>query len=69
MVRDKTTSEEESRMEDPAWQEFANSQITIPLGKLLQLVPQFVDAVTATQTKQPLLSDLVQFTNPSGGLW
>ena len=53
---------------NPTWQALQECQITLPLGRLLQLVPRFTEGLKSGMTKSNPLPTPTFFSNPKEGL-
>ena len=56
-----------TQSENPTWQAIKECQILLPLGRLLQLVPQFTDGLKSGITTSNPLPALAFFSNPKVG--
>ena len=61
--------EEETGMieDDPSWQALQQCQMTLPLGRLLQLVLRFTKSLKSTLAPLKPVEASAYFTNPSDG--
>ena len=53
--------------DDPIWKAFTSSEISMPLHKLLQLLPRFKDTLASLTTGTNPTSLLVNFAEPGTG--